>query len=233
MSASRLSPFAIVFESAAATVFPRIKSGLVESGQDSRDRDAFLMQREVVSLLHDLRPEEGLGEGIDQLAALVHHAYLFWDAGCTTVELNSGQLSELLASQASPYELREQSPAYIQIPQRLVWAQVIPGESHEPLDGVFQHAAPESGVLRVLGVFGMHPDRPGFSVVEVTGRRPKALSRPDATPLFSSTLPGGAAAGLYSIAGAEELLELGWRCEFGVRSQAQGAAHSTFEAFGT
>jgi hypothetical protein len=169
------------------------------------------MQREVVSLLHDLRPDEGLGEGIDQLAALVHHAYLFWNAGSVTIELTSEQLSDLLAIQPSPDEPTGQPPTYTQLPERRVWAQVIAGESHEPLDGLFQHGAPEAGVLRVLGVFGLHPDRPGFSVVEVTGRRPRALSRTDETPLFASILTGGAAAGLYSIVGEEELLELGAR----------------------
>ena len=63
----------------------------------------------------------------------------------------------------------------------------------------------------MLGVFGMYPDRQGFSVVEVAGSRPSRLTRPDGSPLFSSTLPGGAAAGLYSMVGEEELLELGWR----------------------
>jgi hypothetical protein len=79
------------------------------------------------------------------------------------------------------------------------------------LDGWFQYHEPEAGLLRVLGVFGIHPDRPGFSVVEVSGRRPVGLARPDGSTVFSSTLPGGASAGLSSLAGEEELLELGWR----------------------
>jgi hypothetical protein len=209
MPAPRLTPFELVFESVAQTSFPEIQSGLAGSGQDPRNRDAFLMQREVVTLLHDLRPEGGLGEGIDQLAALVHHAYLFWSAGSITVELSSEQLSELLAAAPSASETPEQPAAYIQLPERRIWAQVVSGQSHEPLDGFFHHAA--AGAYRILGVFGLHPERYGFSVVEVAGRRPSALTRPDRTPLFSPTLPGGAAAGLYSIAGSEELLELGFR----------------------
>jgi hypothetical protein len=63
----------------------------------------------------------------------------------------------------------------------------------------------------VLGIFGMRPDRDGFSAVETTGPRSISLERPDGTPLFSPALAGGKAAGLYSIVGAEELLELGWR----------------------
>ena len=53
--------------------------------------------------------------------------------------------------------------------------------------------------------------RAGFSVVEVSGSKPGALARFDGTDLFAPTLPGGAAAKLFSVAGEEELLELGWR----------------------
>jgi hypothetical protein len=79
------------------------------------------------------------------------------------------------------------------------------------MDGYFVHNLPGSAELRVLGVFGIRPERAGFSVVEVTGPRPSALARLDGTDLFAPILPGGAAAKLFSVAGEEELLELGWR----------------------
>ena len=47
--------------------------------------------------------------------------------------------------------------------------------------------------------------------VEATGDRAEGLAREDGSPLFDPTLPGGAAAGLRSIVGEAELLELGWR----------------------
>jgi hypothetical protein len=208
----RITPFDLVFETASQTTFPAVRAALTATGQDPRDRDGFLMVREVVELLRDLRPEEGLGEGIDQLAALIHHGYLFWDAGEQTVELPLDHLRGLLLP-SDP--LQPPNPGgsafYTQLPERRVWAEVIPGEPHEPLDGFFQYPSLEPGVLRVLGVFGVHPDRPGFSVVEVSGRRPVALTRPDGTALFAPTLAGGAAAGLFSLSGEEELLELAWR----------------------
>ena len=76
----RPTPFDLVFSQSAQDVFPDITAGSDQAGHEPRDRDRFLMLREVVTLLRELRPEEGLGEGIDQLAALVHHAYLFWEA---------------------------------------------------------------------------------------------------------------------------------------------------------
>jgi hypothetical protein len=208
----RATPFDLVFdETATQTTFPRIRSAIAAAGQDPRNRDAFLMLREVVSLLRELRPEEGLGEGIYQLAALVHHSYLFWDAGGLTVQLGEDQLRHLLRHPPEMAGQTEDQPAfYTQLPERRVWAQVIPGTAHEPLDGCFQYG-PVPGELRVLGVFGIHPERAGFSVVEVSGSRPVALARSDGAPLYAPTLPGGAAAGLFSLAGEEELLDLGWR----------------------
>jgi hypothetical protein len=211
MQHTRPTPFDLVFESAAGTTFPAIRAGLAEGQHDPRNRDAFLMLREVVMLLRDLRPEEGLGEGIDQLAALVHHGYLFWDAGGLTLELSLDRLVTLLGPPAAAGVETDPPPSYVRVPEHRIWAEVIQGQPHEPLDGFFQHTAPEPGTIRVLGVFGIHPDRPGFSVVEMTGPRSPGLGRLDGSPLFSPTLPGGVAAGLYSVAGGEELLELGWR----------------------
>jgi hypothetical protein len=212
MQRFRPTPFDLVFETVAQTTFPAIRTALDQTGLDPRNRDGFLMLREVVSLLRDLRPEGGLGEGIDQLAALVHHGYLFWAGGGLTVTLSSDQLPDFLGQASSPPVPQPDRPAlYIQLPERRVWAEVVPGDPHEPLDGWFQYHAPEPGLLRVLGIFGIHPDRPGFSVVEVSGQQPVGLARPDGTPVFSSTLSGGVAAGLFSLAGEEELLELGWR----------------------
>ncbi len=140
------------------------------------------MLREVVSLLRELRPDEGLGEGIDQLAALVHHGYLFWAGGRPHREAELGSAAGHPRCAAPLSDPQPDGPAYYtQLPERRVWAQVIPGDPHEPLDGWFQYHEPDAGLLRVLGVFGIHPDRPGFSVVEVGGQRPVGLARPDGT----------------------------------------------------
>lgn len=211
MQQLRPTPFDLVFEPLAETTFPRIQVALTEARQDPLNRDAFLMLRDVVTLLRDLRPDEGLGEGIDQLAALIHHGYLFWSAGKRVIELSPGQLSDILGGRP---DIAEEEPAppphYIQVPERRLWAPVVQGEAPEPLDGFFQYGVGQNW-LRVLGVFGIYPERPGFSVVEVAGPLPQGLSRSDGTPLFAPTLAGGSAAGIHSLTGGEELLELGWR----------------------
>jgi hypothetical protein len=211
----RSTPFALIFEPIAQQSFPKIQATAVERGIDPLDRDAFLLIPDVVTVLRQLRPEEGVGEAMDQLAALLQHAYLAWEVGNITVGIGDEQLGELVSGAGRPQVSSTASAGaprayYAQLPERRIWAHAVPGEAAEPMDGCFVHQAPD-GSLRVLGIFGFRPERMGFSVVEAVGARPEGLTRPDSSPLFAPTLPGGAAAGVYSLAGAEELLELGWR----------------------
>ncbi len=212
---ARPTPFDFVLAPLAEERFPRIRAAFSAAGRDPTDRDAFLLEREAVLLLRELRPEEGLGEKIDQLAALVHQAYLFWDAGQITVDIAPEQLPDLLSTRPAALEQGEVPLAYYaRFPERRLWAEILEGQPPEPLDGLFVSAG-GADELRVLAVFGLHPERMGFSVVEVAGPRPVALARESGAPLFTATLPGGAAAGLYSLTGGEELLELGWRTAAG------------------
>src|SRR5215211_8280402 len=135
MQQRRPTPFDLIFEAVSHTTFPAIRSALAAAGDDPRDRDAFLMVPAVVMLLRDLRPDGGLGEGIGQLAALVHHGYLFWDAGSVTVDVSLERLAELLGGTPGGGNEPDQPPFYTQLPTHRIWAQVIPGDAHEPLDG--------------------------------------------------------------------------------------------------
>jgi hypothetical protein len=217
----RPTPFDLIFDRVADERFPAVRAALESAGSDPHDRDAFLMIRDAIQLVRDLRPDEGVGEAIDQLVALVHHAYLFWAAGARVLELAPDGLATLLGGgatqDADPADGGPVAPDgappfayYAQLPGHRVWAEVIERQPHEPLDGCFVHSVPD-GTLRVLGVFGIHPERQGFSVVEAIGPRAGVLAREDGAALYAAVLPGGGAAGLHSIVGEEELLELGWR----------------------
>ena len=207
----RPTPFDLVFGRLADQRFPSVREALRAAGTDILDRDAFLMERTVLEAIRELLPEDGLGEGIGELAALVHHGWLYWDSGLSTTSLGPEGLDRLLAE--PPPEAPDPRPRYVQLPPGRIWARTIPGQPDEPLDGCFLHLTPD-GEARVLGIFGLHPGRVGFTVVEAQGPRHGAPVRPDGSAAWSATLEGtaaAAAAGLHSLAGGEELLELGWR----------------------
>src|SRR6266511_3809631 len=77
----RLTPFDLVFSQLTERAFPEIRASIERAGYNPTDRDAFLMIPEVVTLLRELRPEEGVGDVIVQLGPPVHHAYVLWAAG--------------------------------------------------------------------------------------------------------------------------------------------------------
>lgn len=205
---TRPTPFEAVFASLAEDRFPLVQASLAETGGDPSNRDAFLLNREVVQLLRDVVPD-GVGEAVDQHVALLHNAYLFWHQGSRAVRLSRERVEGMLTDGERP-ALQESGPWYIQLPERLVWAQLSDGDPHEPLDGFFASQM-GLGQFRVLGIFGFHPERSGLSVAEVIGPRPSAGRRDDGQPFFTPLLQGGTAARLYSIGGPGELLELGAR----------------------
>lgn len=216
--APRPTPYDIAFGADAEPRFARIRDSLAVGGRDAHDQDAFVLDREVVTYLRELVPEEGVGEGMEQHVALLHHAYLYWAEGGWLIRPSKTRAAALLAAPApegeapipAPPEATPPRAFYLQLPERLVWAELGPGEPHQPLDGIFVRPWPRGGYF-VLAIFGLHPGREGFSVVDADGYRAGDLERGDGSPLFSAVLPGGAAAGLHSIVGGEELLELAAR----------------------
>lgn len=209
---SRPTPVDLVFGALADERFPALRDAVAAAGKDPRDRDAFVLVREVVTLLRDLRPDEGVGRAAEQLVAFVHAAFLFWLDGRPVLEVDRAALDRLVRE---PAALRADpgsgSTYYVQVPGRRVWGEPLADEPPEPLDGWFARATP--GGLEVLAVFGLHPARPGFTAVGAGGPRPSLMGREDGSPVFAPRLEGGEAAGLWSVAGAGELLELAYRVE--------------------
>jgi hypothetical protein len=163
-------------------------------------------------MIREARPEEGYGETIDQVVALLHLAYLYWQEGRPVIDLDDTGLDAVVSTGGDADGVLQQPPAYyVRIPPRRVWASPLEGATPEPLDGWI--AARHGDLLRLVALFGVRPERDGATVVAAEGTAPVDLSRDDGTPLFSPVLPGGQAAGLYSIVGTEELLELAWRVE--------------------
>jgi hypothetical protein len=204
---ARPHPFDLVFGSLADERFPAIRDAL----GDDTGLDAFLLAQPAVDLLHDLLPDGGVGEAVGAFAAFVHAAYLFWTGGCQRRELDADAVKRLLAGhQATPDPRPTRPTSYIQIEPRRIWGRLADEETFEPLDGWFATRAGDR--LDVVACFGVHPERPGLSVVAVGGPQPaRAPARADGTAPFAPTMPGGDTAGLHEVGSPAELLLLAWR----------------------
>lgn len=202
---TRTDPFTLVFGELAGERFPALQASLAASGKDPFDRDAFILDQAVTEFLRDLVPEDAPPESLHEFIAVLQQGYLFWANGARIVSVTTVGLPSAL-THAPPATL---APLYLQLPSHLYWAQLEPNEPHEPLDGFFVHGSGQG--LRALAIFGVHPERPGFSVAEVAGEPPAPLPlRPDGSAPFAPLMEGGAAAGLRSVAGPNELLALAW-----------------------
>src|SRR3954451_16622058 len=193
---ARPTPYDLFLAPITEESFPRIRASLAAAGADPADRDAFLMDREVVTLIRQLRGDEALGEAMDQMVALVHQTYLAWDAGLILVSLTDEATEAMLTEAPAEVPGASEMPRayYVQTPERRVWASVVEGEPPEPLDGCFVSRV-TTAELRVLAIFGLRPDRTGFSAVEVGGPRPGRQARADGSALFAPTLAGWKGAG--------------------------------------
>jgi hypothetical protein len=191
MNEPRTHPFELVFGTIAEERFPAIR----DATEGDRNLDSWLMNQVVVQLLADLRPDEGLGSAVDDFVLFVNASYLWWLDGRVTVSRSSlvMPVSEVM---------------YIQVESRRIWVQLGDEEPHEPLDGWF--VIPDGEVSKVVACLGVHPMRPGLSVLTAEGQRPTDWSRPDGSATFSPLMEGGDTAGLASIASSEELLLLAW-----------------------
>lgn len=200
----RPTPFDLIFGELATERFPALREAL----DDAPPIDTFLMAGPVVELLRDLRPDEGLGAGVDDFVALVHAAYRHWADDTPVRRLDADATRALLAADhpdghvAGPAE-------YIQVAPRVIWARLEDAEAHEPVDGWF--TLPTADGVRVIACLGVHPSRPGLSVLTAEGTAPVVAPRADGSPPFAPTMSGGDLAGLASIATPAELLALAWR----------------------
>jgi hypothetical protein len=200
----RISPFALVFGEIAEERFPALKASLAAGRVDATDRDAFVLDRAVTEFLRDLVPEDAPPESLHEFIAVLQHSYLFWAGGQKTRISENTELPRAPRSPRAP-----SSPHFVGLPSHLYWGQPDPDGSHEPVDGFFIH--PFADGIRVLAIFGLHRERPGFSVAEVAGAPPELLlPRADGSSPFAPQMDGGAAAGIRSVAGADELLALAW-----------------------
>lgn len=213
----RATPFGMVFAELAAERFPAIADALARDVIAPADRDHFVLLEPVGRLLREIVPEDAGADALEAHVLLMHHAYLHWAAGSRTWQIGEETLAEAVVSRTMTSQLPH-GALYLQVPELRVWGTPTEGGAPEPLDGMFVAETPTPGGVAVLGIFGMRPDRPGFSAMGLEGRADAADSnggeievaaaREDGSAPFGPTLAGGTKAGLYSLANPGELLLL-------------------------
>jgi hypothetical protein len=213
----RATPFSLVFGEIAPARFPAITVALEQAEAAPADRDKFVLLDPVGRLLREIVPEGAGPDALEAHVLLLHHAYLFWASGGRVRQVSEAVLRRAIADPSLTTTVRQASQ-YLQLPELRVWGSPSSDGPVEPLDGMFVSQGSREDTIAVLAIFGMRPDRPGFSAVGLDGRADRAdakggeieiaASRPDGSPAFAPNLPGGSAAGLYSVANAGEVLLL-------------------------
>jgi hypothetical protein len=215
----RATPFALVFADLAAERFPAVRDVLARQAISSADRDHFILLEPVGRLLREMVPTDAGADTLEAHALLLHHAYRHWAASGWVYRISDDALAR--AATAGKARLTSFTPRpalYLQLPELRVWGTPTPDGPPEPLDGVFVTETAVPGGVAALAIFGMRPDRPGFSAVGLEGRADAddagageievAAARTDGTATFEPMIAGGERAGLYSLANAGELLLL-------------------------
>ena len=206
---SRPLPWTALMDALGERRFEEIRESLERNRTTATDRDAFVLDGTVGNLLRDVMPEDAPAETVNAYATLLHMLYLCWSHGWPVASVTAEALRPALA-RATP-ETRNPAPRtalYIQLPERLVWAEPVRGAAHEPVDGVF--LAVTEGRAGALAVLGLREERDGYTTAEASFALPLPLPtpRPDGSAPFASLLPGGERAGLLSVASELELVTL-------------------------
>jgi len=214
----RLTPYelAIPGRAFADERFGAIRHEAKEREVDPSDPARFPLLGEVGRLLQELATSDGpAGRRVQHLGAILYQAFHLWGAG-EPVFLMSVPVARALVDARPDAEPPvapgvPSSSGYLQLPRNLFWARVADDGVPEALDGIFWTAAE---TLQVLGVLGLRGDRPGMSVVELSGVPLDALGDALGETMreegadFATDLPGGELEVLYSVQTGGELLKL-------------------------
>ncbi len=97
MPPPRPHPFDLVFGGMRDRVFPAIHADLA-----ARDTlDAFLLASPALDLMHELRPDAGLADGVDDFVRFVYAAYRYWRDGEPTRHVDQPAIDALMATSAA------------------------------------------------------------------------------------------------------------------------------------
>jgi hypothetical protein len=223
---ARRTPYELVFTSGAfeSEVFPRIRAEAEAEDVDTQRRERFEFLTTAADIIRQVVPEDAPPEALEQYRAILFHAFHFWRGGRRLYVLEPPVARYLV--EASPmmrdWDFTMPAPSlYLQLPPQLFWGSISPDSTPEPVDGFFVTASEAEdplgksyAVLDILVVLGIRRSRAGFSVIPLVTELGPGIpaawleEEPREGGDFSTVLPGGELAGLYSILTAGEVLKL-------------------------
>jgi len=208
MSATRPLPWTELISAIGEERFAEVRESLAKAGTDDLSGDAFILNGTVANLLRDLMPDDAPADAITAYGALLHMLHVCWARDWPLVTITTERLRDALSSPIAHSPLPIAVACYVQLPERLAWAEPAPGDPHEPLDGIFLIATPARA--DALAVLGFRAARDGFTTMAgaIALPSPPPPPRANGVPAFASTLPGGDLAKLVSVVDAHELCAL-------------------------
>jgi hypothetical protein len=230
---ARFTPYEAVFRDARheADLFPAIRAEAAAQGRREAVPDEILLLQSAGNALRELPPDTSSdllppAAALREYGALLFQAFRFWSWGHRTIVIDE-PLGRYLLNSAEPLGEWTFSPphpaGYLQLPRHLLWASVDDEAVPEPIDGLFWSAGgtkdePPWQRIDLLFVLGLRPDRPGFSVIEVSVPLPADapghwgdIRVRDSGSDFANVLPGGEMQGFHSMVSVAETLKLASR----------------------
>lgn len=227
---ARVTPYELALppEEFEERVFPAIAAEAAGQGLDPTRREHFHFLGAAGKALEMLAPPDAPAGVREQLRSFLYHCFNFWSHGRRLFHLEPALARFLVESEQTVAGWEPELPAasfYLQLPPNLFWAAVEEGAQAEPVDGFFVTAsdAPDPvgarfRTITTLMVLGVRRERGGFTVAEVETQVGPELdrgwldgqARAEGSD-FSSILPGGELAGLYSLVTSAEVLKLLFR----------------------
>jgi hypothetical protein len=242
---ARLTPYELVFAEAGFEnrIFPQVQEEAESNGDDPASRERFAFLSMASDALRDIIPTEAPREALEQHRALLYHSFNFWRFGRRFYLLEKPVARYLVESRPAlgGWELTLPHPAvYVQLPANLFWASIAHDVPPEPVDGFFaveSHGVDPLGPayrsIQVLMVLGIRRERAGFSIIPFDVEVGPGMDTDwaDAPARdggdFASVLPGGEAAGLYSILTTGEALKLLARALWYVHHNPHDVTHES------
>jgi hypothetical protein len=228
---TRLTPYELAFppDPFEEQVFPSILAEAEARNVSIDAAEQFLMLGTVGQQLRELRPESEdvpsdqplpPAQAVREYGALLFHAFRFWQNGRTIFAVDEAVVRTIAEDHEPAGEWTFRPPndsGYVEMPRHILWARIDDTAPAEAVDGFFwtvvEPTVGRPGRLELLLVLGMHPARPGFSVVEASGPLPPPppghwadiVARAEND--FGNILPGGELRQLLALTSVPETLK--------------------------